>query len=178
LANLVAAILEAQGYKLQISPEGPDGGIDIIAGRGALGFESPRLAVQVKSGDAPVDVKVLRELQGVMKNFGAEQGLVVAWGGYRQSVPREATRLFFEIRLWDSDDLIDAIQAHYDSIAGNRAEPNSAKADLDARADRGVEGFLTRRGCGDLLLPKAFEGAILASKPPAPGECRRALRFC
>lgn len=116
LATLVAAVLEVQGYKLQISPEGPDGGIDIIAGRGALGFEPPRLAVQVKSGDAPVDVKVLRELQGVMKNFGAEQGLVVAWSGYRQSVPREATRLFFEIRLWDSNDLIDMVQAHYDAL--------------------------------------------------------------
>jgi restriction system protein len=116
LAALVAALLEAQGYKLNVSPEGPDGGIDIICGRGALGFEAPRLAVQVKSGDSPVDVKVLRELQGVMKNFGADQGLVVAWGGYRQSVPREATRLFFEIRLWDSNDLIDMIQAHYDEL--------------------------------------------------------------
>jgi restriction system protein len=116
LATLVGAVLEAQGYKLQISLEGPDGGIDIIAGRGALGFERPRLAVQVKSGDAPVDVKILRELQGVMKNFGADQGLVVAWGGYRQSVPREAARLFFEIRLWDSDDLISMVQAHYEAL--------------------------------------------------------------
>ena len=116
LATLVAAVLEAQGYKLQVSPEGPDGGIDIIAGRGALGFEPPRLAVQVKSGDTPVDVKVLRELQGVMKNFGADQGMVVAWGGYRQSVSREATRLFFEVRLWDSDDLIDMLEFHYDAL--------------------------------------------------------------
>lgn len=74
LTTLVAAILEAQGYKVKVSPEGPDGGVDIIAGRGPLGFDPPRLAVQVKSGDSPVDVKVLRELQGVMKNFGAEQG--------------------------------------------------------------------------------------------------------
>ncbi len=116
LAALVGALLEVQGYKVKVSPEGPDGGIDIIAGRGAFGFEAPRLAVQVKSGDEPVDVKVLRELQGVMKNFGADQGAVVAWGGYRQSVPREASRLFFEIRLWDSNDLIDMVQANYDSL--------------------------------------------------------------
>lgn len=117
LSHLVAAILTAQGYQTQVSPEGPDGGVDIIAGKGLLGFDHPRLAIQVKSGDAPIDVKVLRELQGVMKNFGSEQGLIVAWGGYRQSVAREAARLFFEIRLWDSDDLVRMLQAHYDDLS-------------------------------------------------------------
>lgn len=117
LAGLVAAVLTAQGYKVKVSPEGPDGGVDIIAGRGPLGFESPRLAVQVKSGDTPVDVKVLRELQGVMKNFGADQGLLVAWGGYRSSVDKEGARLFFEIRLWDADDLVRMVQANYDDLS-------------------------------------------------------------
>lgn len=116
LTELVAAILRVQGYQVRVSPEGPDGGIDIIAGRGPLGFERPRLAVQVKSSDSPVDVKVLRELQGVMKNFGADQGLFVSWGGYRGSVTKEAARLFFEIRLWDSGDLVRELQAHYDQL--------------------------------------------------------------
>ena len=112
LTELVAALLTVQGYQVRVSPEGPDGGIDIIAGRGPLGFEHPRLAVQVKSGDDPVDVKVLRELQGVMKNFGAEQGLFVSWGGYRGSVTKEAARLFFEIRLWDSSHLVQTLRTH------------------------------------------------------------------
>lgn len=124
LSNLVAAILTAQGYQVRVSPEGPDGGIDIIAGKGLLGFDPPRLAVQVKSGDDPIDVKIMRELQGVMKNFGATQGLIVAWGGYRQSVAKEAARLFFEIRLWDSGDLVRMIQAHYDGL------PDGLQADL------------------------------------------------
>lgn len=124
LSNLVAAIMTAQGYQVRVSPEGPDGGIDIIAGRGLLGFDPPRLAVQVKSGDGPIDVKILRELQGVMKNFGADQGLIVAWGGYRQSVAKEAARLFFEIRLWDSGDLVRMVQAHYDAL------PDTIQADL------------------------------------------------
>lgn len=100
LARLVAAVLKAQGYKVQISPPGADGGVDIIAGYGPMGFDSPRLVVQVKSGDVPIDVKVLRELQGVMKNFRAKHGLLVAWGGYKTSVTKEAAQLFFEIRLW------------------------------------------------------------------------------
>ncbi len=48
--RLIAAILEAQGYQTNVSPLGADGGIDIVAGRGALGFEGPRIVVQVKSG--------------------------------------------------------------------------------------------------------------------------------
>src|SRR5215469_9335806 len=95
LARLVNALLNAQGYKTLISPPGPDGGGDIIAGRGPMGFDHPRLCVQVKSSDGPMDVKTLRELQGVMKNFGAEQGLFVSWGGFKQSVYTEARQRFF-----------------------------------------------------------------------------------
>lgn len=124
LAQLVGALLEAQGYTVRTAPEGPDGGVDIIAGKGLLGFDPPRLAVQVKSQSGPVDVKVLRELQGVMKSFGAEQGLIVAWGGYTSPVLKEAARLFFEIRLWDSDDLVEMVQMHYADL------PDSLQAEL------------------------------------------------
>jgi restriction system protein len=50
LANLVAAVLRAQGYKTKVMPPGPDGGVDILAGSGPHGFDQPRLCVQVKSG--------------------------------------------------------------------------------------------------------------------------------
>lgn len=116
LTHLVAAVLQAQGYKLRISPEGPDGGVDIIAGRGPLGFESPRLVVQVKSSDSAVDVKVFRELNGVMDAFSAESGLIVAWGGYQRNVDREAARNYFKIRLWTADDLVQMIQDNYDQL--------------------------------------------------------------
>jgi len=116
LARLVTELLRAQGYQTQMSPPGADGGVDIIAGGGAMGFDSPRLCVQVKSSDQPLDVKALRELQGVMKNFGAEQGLLVSWGGFRQSVLSEARRLYFEIRLWDAGDLVGILQDHYHGL--------------------------------------------------------------
>ena len=85
LSVLVGAILEAQGYRVRVSPTGPDGGVDILAGKGPLGFDTPRLVVQVKSQSSRVDVPVLRELQGVMRQFGGEQGLLVAWGGRHRS---------------------------------------------------------------------------------------------
>lgn len=116
LARLVGLVLQAQGYQTRISPAGPDGGVDVIAGRGPMGFDPPRLCVEVKSSDSPVDVGVLRELQGVMRNFGAEQGLLVSWGGFKQSVLKEARQLFFEIRLWDAGDLVKVLLEHYDRL--------------------------------------------------------------
>jgi restriction system protein len=72
--------------------------------------------VQVKSGETPADVGVLRELQGVMPRFGAEQGLIVSWSGFKESVIREARQLFFEMRLWDAGDLVAAIQRSYERL--------------------------------------------------------------
>lgn len=117
LARLVGAILQAQGYQIRVAPEGPDGGVDVIAGKGPLGFETPRLAVQVKSSDSPVDVGVLRELSGVMSTFGADHGLIVAWGGYKGTVEKEAARQFFKIRLWDADDLVVTVQENYEQLS-------------------------------------------------------------
>lgn len=117
LAVLVDEVLVAQGYRTIRSPEGPDGGVDVLAGRGPMGFDAPRLCVQVKSGDTPSDVKVLRELSGVMKAFGADHGLIVSWGGFTSAVYKESRRHFFEVRLWDADDLVRAIQAHYDQLS-------------------------------------------------------------
>lgn len=116
LARLVTALLRAQGYHTHVAPPGPGGGADIVAGRGPMGFDPPRLCVQVKSGMQPADVKVLRELLGVLSNFGAEGGLLVSWAGFRQSVYAEAGRLFFQIRLWDSGDVVRALLDHYDQL--------------------------------------------------------------
>ena len=102
----------------------PDGGVDILAGQGALGFDRPRLAVQVKSSDTPVDVKDVREFQTATKNFGADFGLFVSWGGFKRSVEKEVLRHFFDIRLWDADDLVEEILDHYDRL------PEDVQADL------------------------------------------------
>ena len=116
LARLVGAVLQAQGYKVQISSPGPDGGVDIIAGSGPLGLDSPRLCVQVKSGNDPINVNVLRELQGVISNFGAEHGLLVSWGGFRSSVHQEARRKFFQIRLWNADEFVRNLLSNYEKL--------------------------------------------------------------
>ena len=72
--------------------------------------------MQVKSSDSAVDVKVFRELKGVLDGFNAESGLIVAWGGYKGNVDREAAKDFFKIRLWTADDLVQMIQDNYDQL--------------------------------------------------------------
>lgn len=116
LAGLVDAVLQAQGYTTFASPPGADGGVDILAGAGAMGFDSPRMVVQVKSADSSVDSGVLRELQGIMQGHGAQQGLLVSWGGFKGNVRQEARRSFFSVRLWDQDALIDAVLAVYPTL--------------------------------------------------------------
>lgn len=95
LATLVEAILKAQGYTTYLSPEGADGGTDILAGSGPLGFQSPQLCVEVKSGDSPIDRPTVDKLLGAMSKFGAAQGLFVSWSGFRQNVQKELASSFF-----------------------------------------------------------------------------------
>ena len=116
MARLIEAILKAQGYVTYRSPEGPDKGVDLLAARGPLGFESPRLCVQVKTGDNPVDRPTMDQLIGVMQNFGAEQGLLVSWGGFKSSVDKEVPNQFFRVRLWDQDAIIEELLNAYEKI--------------------------------------------------------------
>ncbi len=74
------------------------------------------MIVQVKSFEIEVDIRAIRELQGVMKNYKAEHGLFVSWGGFKISVEKEEAQHFFEIRFWDSDDLIRAIPDNYEKL--------------------------------------------------------------
>lgn len=116
LANLVDAVLKADGWVTRLSPHGPDGGVDILGGRGSLGLDAPRLCVQVKSQNSPADVTVYRTLQGVMQTFKAEQGLLVCWGGFNKAVLAEARQSHFSVRLWDSKDLVEAVYRTYENL--------------------------------------------------------------
>lgn len=122
MARLVEAVLRAEGYVTRLSPAGPDGGVDILAGRGGLGLDGPRLCVQVKSSEEPADVRVLRELQGSMQTFKADQGLLVVWGGLTGPAEREARHSFFSVRVWDADALLSAVVKNYDRLPAEERE--------------------------------------------------------
>jgi restriction system protein len=116
MERLVEAILKAQGYTTYRSPEGADKGVDILAAPGPLGFGRPRICVQVKSQESPVDRPTLDQLVGTMQNVQADQGLLVSWGGFKSSVEREIASQFFRVRLWDQDALIKELLDNYSQI--------------------------------------------------------------
>ncbi len=83
MERLVEAVLKAQGYTTYHSPMGADKGVDLLAAPGPLGFGHPRICVQVKSSDSPVDHPTLSQLLGTIHSVQADQGLLVSWGGFK-----------------------------------------------------------------------------------------------
>lgn len=116
LTGLVAEILRVQGYTCDVSPEGPDFGVDIIAGRGPLGLDSPTLIVEVKSEAGPISAPIVRGLQGAMASHKADQGLLVAWGGLNKPATTAIRTDRLSIRVWDSEDVLDHLFAVYDQL--------------------------------------------------------------
>lgn len=125
--QLVAAILRAQGYQTRVSPPGTDRGVDIVAGQGALGFESPRLIVQVKSGTVVADQPTLQSLLGCISDTHAEHGLLVSWAGFTSAVRQRVNELYFRVRLWDREEIMSALFSVYDKL------PEEIRTDLPLR---------------------------------------------
>lgn len=119
LARLVEAVLVAEGFICERKPPGADGGVDILAGRGPLGLDAPRLVVQVKSDSAPVGDPVVQTLQGAITRFNADQALLVAWGGVNRNAQRFLETTKFTIRVWNASDLIQALLRTYTSMPGD-----------------------------------------------------------
>lgn len=158
-------MLRAEGFTCEVSSPGSDGGIDIFAGGGPLGPDNPRLIVQVKSSATPVESRVVRELHGVLSTHGADQALLVAWGGVNRTAQQEVRNQFLRLRVWDANSLLDAILRHYNSLPDAiRAEP-PARADLDTHRG-GEHRRMTPRATG---APRPLAPA----RPRAPCSPRR-----
>ena len=125
LAYLVASILKASGYVALQTREGADGGIDVLAGKGDMGFGEPRLCVQVKSRSGPVGLAEYDRLRDNIDTFRAQHGLLVSLGGFTKPVhDRNEQQSFFAIRLWGPEDLAQRLLEKYDSL------PQDIRADF------------------------------------------------
>lgn len=117
METFIEEILKAKGFTVYHSKQGADGGKDLLASGGEMGFGSPKICVQVKTQDTPVDRPTLDQLGGVMNNVQAEYGLLVSWNGFKDSVAREEGNQFFKIRLWDSTDVIRELFDNYEKLS-------------------------------------------------------------
>lgn len=133
-ADFIAHLLNAMGYRTRVSPEGPDGGIDIVAHKDELGFEPPIIKVQVKSSEGSIGQPDVSALYG---NVGPQEfGLLVALGRFTPQAKTFA-KSRSNLRLIDGDDLVKLVFDHYDQF--------------DAR----YKGILPLRR---VFVPEAIEG--------------------
>ncbi len=117
LEGLINAVLQAKGYTTHWDDrQKADGGVDILAASGPMGFGHPKICVQVKSEGSPIGTEILDRLVGTMDRVKADQGLLVSWGGFKDTVLRQVPEKFFHVRMWNQDDIIDEVLANYTQL--------------------------------------------------------------
>ena len=98
---LISEAFRRQGYTVRETDYGPDGGVDLI-----LNKDSKKLFVQCKHWKTwKINVKPIRELQGVISTKGADGGIFVTSGKYTKDAINFAREC--NIQLIDGDDLDD-----------------------------------------------------------------------
>ena len=116
MQELVAEILEAMGFKADVSPRGSDRGIDVFASPDGLGLNEPRIFVEVKHRlGTRMGADALRTFLG-----GRQPGdrcLYVSTGGFSKEARYEADRANVPIKLVDLPKLGELVVEHYESFS-------------------------------------------------------------
>lgn len=112
-AHFVGHLLNTMGYKTRVSPEGPDGGIDIVAHKDELGFEPPIVKVQIKSSEGTSGDPEVSSLYGKLSK--EEYGLFVTLGSVSKQA-RNFERSRHNLRIIDGDELVDLVFQHYEQF--------------------------------------------------------------
>ena len=102
------------GYKTRVSPSGADRGKDIIASRDGLGFEDPRIVVEVKHRQNSMGSPELRSFLG--GRHDRDKGLYASTGGFTKEARYEAERARIPVTLLDLDDLVKSLLEHYEQL--------------------------------------------------------------
>jgi restriction system protein len=112
--DLVAGIVRAMGYHTQVSPEGADGGVDIVASKDALGVEPPIIKVQVKArANTRSRADEVRALAGLVAPRD-ERGLFVSTGGFTRDAENDGR--VTRITLVGMDRLVELLIEHYEQL--------------------------------------------------------------
>ena len=101
---------QVMGYRTTVSPQGGDGGIDIIAYKDEL---PPRIAVQVKSQDGDIKETVIQSLKGAM--MPGDYGLFVTLSNYTKNAQKFLIANPI-IRGINGTELVDLILKYYEEL--------------------------------------------------------------
>lgn len=114
MQELTAGLLRGMGYKTRIAPPGPDRGADIVASPDGLGFENPRIVVEVKHRSGAMGSKEIRSFLG--GRHKDDRGLYVSTGGFTKDARYEADRASIPLTLWELDDIVHSLVDDYDAL--------------------------------------------------------------
>ena len=113
--KLASVLLKSMGLFIEyVAPPGKDGGIDIIAYKDALGFEKPRIKVQVKryKEQNKIDVKPIRELRGLL-NANEHAGIFITSSSFTKDAELFARQSDIHIKLIDRVNFIELWKTNY-----------------------------------------------------------------
>jgi len=111
--SFVANLFQTMGYRTRVSPEGPDGGIDVVAYKDQLGLEPPIIKIQTKCSEDSVGDPVVSALYGKVET--SEYGVLVTLGAYTKQAKHFA-RTKSNLRLIDGEELVEIILEHYEKL--------------------------------------------------------------
>jgi restriction system protein len=115
MESLTAALLRAMGYKTRVTPKGPDQGRDVVASPDGLGFQAPRIIVEVKH--RPKESMGAEKIRGFIGGLrSGDRGLYVSTGGFTKEARYEAGRSNVPVTLVDSDYLANLVVEHYEGF--------------------------------------------------------------
>jgi restriction system protein len=112
MQELVGGLLRAMDYNVQVSPKGPDGGVDVLAYKDAFGFEKPIIKVQVKHRKSSAGAPEIQQLLGA--NPIDANSLFVSTGGFTSHA--EAVAKHNSVRLVDLEELVDLVMKWYENM--------------------------------------------------------------
>lgn len=111
--EFIAHLLGTMGYQTRLAPEGPDGGVDIVASKDELGFEPPIIKVQVKSKEGSIGNQDVSALYGNVDQN--EFGLLFTLGSFTNPA-RTFARNKTNLRLIDGPELVKMVLNHYEQF--------------------------------------------------------------
>lgn len=114
MQDLIAGILRAMGYKTRIAKPGADRGADIVASPDGLGFENPRIVVEVKHRSGQMGSKEVRSFLG--GRHKDDRGLYVSTGGFTKDARYEGDRAGIPVTLWGLDDVVRTLIEYYEQL--------------------------------------------------------------
>ncbi|MDM5336398.1 restriction endonuclease [Fictibacillus enclensis] len=116
MQELVGGLLQAMDYNVQISPKGPDGGVDVLAYKDAFGFERPIIKVQVKHRKDSASAPEIQQLLGA--NPMDANSIFVSTGGYTSRAVAVAKHN--SVHIIDLENLVRLIVQWYEKMPNDK----------------------------------------------------------